>query len=82
MLAHAVQNVFLQVIRHRCTFRTLISVPKKHATGEFGIIFDAGGSGTRMYVYEYDPEENPKQTKYIKCEGEFNFRFTYQFRQV
>ena len=37
--------------------------------GRFGIVFDAGGSGTRMSVYEYR-EGSMNQVKYVECERE------------
>ena len=38
--------------------------------GRFGIVFDAGGSGTRMTVYEYKNGSAMTQVAYIKCERE------------
>ena len=38
--------------------------------GRFGIIFDAGGSGTRMVIYEYQNHSSMNQVAYIECEGQ------------
>ena len=37
--------------------------------GRFGIVFDAGGSGTRMYIYSYDNNNQYVQTFKEDCEG-------------
>ena len=46
------------------------STEEKH--GRFGVIFDAGGSGTRMYIYEYKNNGQYLQTFKEDCEGKTN----------
>jgi len=44
------------------------SVVKKK---QFGVVIDAGGSGTRLYVYEYkEDDDSIDELSRIKCEGE------------
>ncbi|XP_066936720.1 ectonucleoside triphosphate diphosphohydrolase 1-like [Clytia hemisphaerica] len=38
--------------------------------GRFGIVFDAGGSGTRMYIYSFDNNNQYVQTLQEDCEGD------------
>lgn len=41
---------------------------EKEIHGRFGVVFDAGGSGTRMYLYEYKNNKEYVQTFQNKCE--------------
>lgn len=49
--------------------------------GRFGIIFDAGGSGTRMAVYEYT-NNKMKELEYIKCENKGLAKFVGRENEI
>eukprot|EP00794_Sanderia_malayensis_P018657 gene18657-20538_t len=44
------------------------STKTEQVKGRFGIIIDAGGSGTRLIIYEYSKDDTIHQVKYTECE--------------